>query len=176
MLFNKEALIRVPVSQNDCRIRFMLRCNSAKRFCFFLYANAKQMQAIITDTEANPHRPPPINTIEQARPTNALRHGWDSIVQPRQTQTPAINAYVIPKPVIHAEPADCDKMLAASIAINAAEPKTMYFDLLTKSVASSSSACKTIDLQYRNFHWASLSRSKGNPQQSQTDTSEPDST
>ena len=154
----------------------MLRCNSATRFRFFLYANAKQMQAIITDTEANPHRPPPINTIEQARPTNALRHGWDSIVQPRQTQTPAINAYVIPKPVIHAEPADCDKMLAASIAINAAEPKTMYFDLLTKSVASSSSACKTIDLQYRNFHWASLSRSKGNPQQSQTDTSVPDST
>ncbi len=90
MLSNKEALIRVPVSQNDCRIRFMLRCNSAKRFRFFLYANAKQMQAIITDTEANPHRSPPINTIEQVRPTNALRHGWDSIVQPRQTQTPAM--------------------------------------------------------------------------------------
>lgn len=127
----------------------MLRCNSAKHFRFFLHVTAKQMQAIIVNTETNPHRPHPINTFEQAWP---VRHGWDSIVQPRQTQTPAISAYVIPMPVNHVEPPDCNKMLAASIAINPAEPKTC----LSKSVPSSDSACQTIDLQYENFHRVSL--------------------
>lgn len=91
--------------------------------------------------------------------------------------TPAISAYVIPMHVNHVEPPDCDKMLAASIAINPAEPKTMYFDLLTKSVPSSDSACKTIGLQYENFHRVSLCPGqKGIHNGRKTDTSEPDST